>query len=227
MTRTLAVLALPALMAVTALGATSQSAAQGSSRIVDRTVLCATVPSGGVNEIEITARAGSRSGRGAWNEPATVKLTTGGVGAFDQSLDNAVGWAIAGRPTADAQVLNSNIVGYPYPVRVWGTFAMAVRCRPSRARVALSTKGLSGFPAGKLGDTFDCETPRRILVRMRASFQTATSLSRREQFLVTRATLTEGQLAVRTESGRPIAYGSVSASGAARLFTSGGRCFRD
>jgi hypothetical protein len=225
--RIVAVVMLPALVAAAALGAASQSAAQGS-RVVDRTVLCSTVPSGGINEIEIRARAGSRSGRGAWNEPATVKLTTGGVGAFDQSLDNAVGWVIGGRPTADAQVINPNIVGYPYPVRVWGTFAMNVRCRPSKARVPLSTKGLpNGGRAGPLADTYDCETPRRVLVRMRASFQRATRLSRRQGFLLaTSETVTEGQLAVRTQSGRPIAYGSVAASGKARLFVSG-QCFRD
>lgn len=223
--RTLTGLTISALVAVAALGTASHSAAQGS-RIVDRTVLCATVPSGGINEIEITARAGSRSGRGAWNEPATVKLTTGGVGAAAEALDNAVGWAIAGRTTADAQVINGNIAGFTYPVRVWGTFAMNVRCRPSRARVALSAKGLNGGRVGQLADRYDCETPRRVLVRMRASFQSATSLSRHRQFLATRATITEGQLAVRTESGKPVVYGSVAASGAARLFISG-KCFRD
>lgn len=223
--RTLALVTLPALVAVAGLGAASQSAAQGS-RIVDRTVVCTTVPAGGINEIEITARSGSRSGRGAWNEPATVKLDTGMTGSAADALRNAVGWVIAGRPTADADVINENIVGFRYPVRVWGTFAMSARCRPSRARVALSTKGLNGFRAGKLAETFDCEAPRRVLVRMRASFQTAASLSRHQQFLATRATMTEGQLAVGTESGRPIAYGSVAASGAARLFISG-KCFRD
>lgn len=225
LTLALGLVAAAALLFAAALGATSQSAAQGS-RIVDRTVLCATIPSGGVNEVEITAQAGSRSGRSAWNDPAVVKLNSGTVGSAAQALDNALGWVIGGRPAADASVIADPFAGFTYPVRVWGTFAMNTRCRPSRARVALSAKGLNGGRVGQLADTYDCEAPRRVLVRMRATFQTAANLSRHRQFLATRATVTEGQLAVRTESGTPVAYGSVAASGAARLFISA-KCARD
>lgn len=224
-TRIVAFTALSALVGLGALAVTQRSAGQ-PSRVVDRTVLCATDPSGGIYEVEVTARAGFRSGRSAWDKPATVKLTTGSVGSAGKALDNAIGWAIAGRPTDDATVISDPFPGFTYPIHDWGTFAMNVRCRPSRARVALSTKKLSGGAAGQLGETFDCQTPRRILVRMRASFEAPANLSRHGQFLLTGTTVAQGQLAVRTEAGAPIAYASVNSLGAARLFTAR-RCSRD
>ena len=210
-----------------ALAAASQPQAQSATRVVDRTVLCATDPAGGIYEVEVTGRGGSRSGRGAWNKPATVKLTTGSTGSAAEALDNAIGWAIAGRPTADATVISDPFAGFSYPIRVWGTFAMNVRCRPSRARVGLTHKGLDGGPTGKLDQTYDCETPRRVLVRMRATFQRPTKLRRHESWLFTRETVLAGSIAVRTESGRPILLAEALASGKANIFISSGRCFRD
>ena len=177
--------------------------------------------------MEITGRGGTRAGRGAWNKPATMKLTTGDTGSAAQALDNAIGWAIAGTPTRDADVITDPFVGFMYPVRVWGTFAMRARCRPNRAQVPLSRKGLDGGPTGKLDQTYDCETPRRVLVRMRGTFQRPTELRRHGPWLFTRETVLKGSIAVRTESGRPILLAEVFASGKANIFISSARCFRD
>jgi len=225
MRRAAAVVSLAAL--AVALAAASQPQAQARSRVIDRTVLCATDPAGGIYEVEITGRGGTRTGRGAWNKPATVKLTTGSTGSAAEALDNAIGWAIAGTPTADAAVIADPFVGFAYPIRVWGTFAMNVRCRPSRARVPLSRKGLDGGPTGKLDQTYDCETPRRVLVRMRAAFERPTELRRHESWLFTRTTVLKGSIAVRTESGRPVLLAESYASGKANIFISSARCFRD
>jgi hypothetical protein len=222
-----AVIALAALAALTAVAVVAPDSAGRPTRVIDRTVLCATDPSGGIYEVEIMGRGGTRTGRGAWNKPATVKLTTGSTGSAAQALDNAIGWAIAGTPTADADVIADPFVGFAYPIRVWGAFTMHTRCRPSRRQVPLSRKGLDGGPTGKLDQTYDCETPRRVLVRMRAAFEQPTELRRHDTWLFTRETVLKGSIAVRTESGRPVLLAEAYASGKANIFISSARCFRD
>jgi hypothetical protein len=197
-----------------------------ASRVIDRTVLCATDPAGGIYEIEIRTNEGFRSGRGAWEKPATGALTTGSTGSAAQALDNSLAWVIAGRPKPKATVIPDPFTGFTYPIRTWGNVAMSVRCRPSRVRVPLTTAGLEGGRPGQLGEQFDCPTPRRVLVRTRAVLQSPTTLTRHRQFLVARTPVLEGYLAVRTESGRPIAYAETFASGKARLFTAP-RCLPD
>jgi hypothetical protein len=96
------------------------------------------------------------------------------------------------------------------------------RCKARRARVSLSTSRLSGGAVGKLGRSFDCVTPRRILVRVRAEFRQPTSLRVVKPYGY--ATLRAGgiartaSLAIQTEAGKRIALALVRGN-SARIYT--------
>jgi hypothetical protein len=104
------------------------------------------------------------------------------------------------------------------------------RCTPSRANVPLTTAKLGGGSPGTSGQEFDCETPPRVLVRVRAQFRVATPLETSRDFgypqLVARGEVTRASLAIRTPRGTPLAFAAVFASGKARLFA-GGTCIED
>jgi hypothetical protein len=98
-----------------------------------------------------------------------------------------------------------------------------VRCTPSRARVAFTTKGLAGGEASRLltTDAMKCYAPATVLIRVRASFFEATNLVRSDDrtALQAIARIRRGQVAVRTPKGKALLYGEVHDSGAAQLFT--------
>jgi hypothetical protein len=96
------------------------------------------------------------------------------------------------------------------------------RCTPSTARVPFVSRGLRGGPIGDSNRSFECETPPRVLVRLRAVFAAPTPLAedraRGYRQLVANGQVTEAALAVRTLSGKPFAFASFSAAGPVRLF---------
>jgi hypothetical protein len=190
----------------------------GAAARVDRTIVCAAALSGGIYEIEIRAQAGAAKRGSTWAKPAVTMITTGSTGSAAEALDNALVWAFAGRPTPDATVIPDPFVGFTYPIRAWGTLAMANRCRVSRTRPALSSSGLQGGRVDGLGETFDCPSPRRVLIRTRA-VAADSALSIRRGYLGTTTPLTEARVVVATTSGKRLAYAEVFASGKARLFT--------
>ena len=181
------------------------------SRVIDRTVACAISP-GNPREIQVNAQSGTRlfGDRSKWKslpaasfgDPLSTSPTSPGVSAGIWA-----GWP----PVAE--------VGFPVRTEA---LRYSVRCRPSRSRVPLSSRGLSGGMASQVGDEYDCVVPGRILVRVRGVFYAPTSLRRWrptrsiDQY-VARGRARGGALAIRTESGRPIALATVHESGWARL----------
>jgi hypothetical protein len=104
------------------------------------------------------------------------------------------------------------------------------RCTQARARVPLVTEKLQGGSADLSGREFECETPSRVLVRVRGVFRSPATLETTRDFgypvLSASGEMTEASLAIRTQGGRPLAFASVHESGRARLF--GGRaCIED
>jgi hypothetical protein len=201
------------------LHATAQAAQ--STRTVDRTMVCAAAFSGGIYELEAEARAGAVRRGSSWEKPATTIVTTGGTGSSFELLDNALVWAIAGTPTRDATVIPDERAfgNHTYPIRAWGTLAMANRCRVSRTPPLLSPRGLRGGAVDWLGQNFDCPSSRHILVRVRATLTASGTLSRGRDNLRTTTPLREARVVVATSSGRRLAYAEVLNSGRARLFT--------
>ena len=97
------------------------------------------------------------------------------------------------------------------------------RCVPTKAPLKLSTTGMRGGVVPPLGATSTCETPRRVLLRVRAVFERPVTprTSRRFGFpqLTAEGSVREAALAIGTRAGKPIAYLSVTGTERARLFT--------
>ncbi|HEX4747483.1 MAG TPA: hypothetical protein VFU99_11460 [Gaiellaceae bacterium] len=99
-----------------------------------------------------------------------------------------------------------------------------VHCTGTRAAVRLTTKGLSGGPFGTLDRSYDCYTPRRVLVRVRGEFVKPTPFATASPFgypqLQALGATKRTELAIATPVGRSIAYASIAGPGKARLYTS-------
>ncbi|HLG09579.1 MAG TPA: hypothetical protein VI409_13000 [Gaiellaceae bacterium] len=203
------------------------AAAKASAPVIDRTVVCTMSFIGGAHEIEVRAQKGFRSGGSSWDRPPLAALTTGSAGSAAKALDNMLGWVTAGRPSPTATVIPVRFPDVTYPIATWGTLAMSrTQCRPAATRFPLTAKGLTGGPAGALGETFDCGAPRRVLVRMRAVLESPASLREHRQFLDTKTPIREGYVVVGTQTGKPLVYAEVFASGKANLFVARG-CMPD
>jgi hypothetical protein len=178
-------------------------------RVVDRTLRCTVAPHAGVRRVEVSARTGTR----LFGDATKWKLlANAGVG------DPAGGIAgvSAGNPLAPLEP------GFPAPPERL-SFVAGAKCRTVEQRIPLSRRGLDGFAASPLEDKYDCASGRRVLVRIRATFTAPTTLTLKRYrdgstWWVARGTVAKGELAVRTDEGRTLAYAEVLASGSARLF---------
>jgi hypothetical protein len=183
-----------------------------SAQVIDRTLSCSVKN----REVEVRAHAGFRDD-GIWQNLAFAIVRTGFVTSRAAVLDDALAWVSAGRTAHETNLENE---GTALSAQYYGTLAEnRGACRPVTRRVPLTTKGLRGGPVGALAEQFDCAAPRRVLVRLRAVRQRPAPFFRDRHFLKTRGDLAAGFLAVRTQSGRPLAFATVSESGKARLFT--------
>jgi hypothetical protein len=193
---------------------------RSEATVFDRTFSCATLLNGGIHEIEARGHAGIRELGSRWKSLPFAVVATGSATSVDTRLDTSLAWITAGAPSQTTLIEEG---GYgPQTVLSQGTLAVNLRqCVSTRARVPLSPEGLRGGAAGQLGAIVDCETPHRVLVRVRARLSSGT-LRRSRGFLRTQATAGEAALAARTANGRPLVYATVATSGSARLFTSAG-----
>jgi len=197
--------------------------AEGVTPTIDRTISCATAFIGGARSVTAVAHHGTGRTGGSWDRPAFAKVTTGQTGSQYTLLDNALAWVTAGQPKKDSAVIQSPNLGVDYPLRVWGTLAWNTRlCRASTKKLPLTTKGLSGGSSGVFDEGADCNTPAHVLVRLRATTLPASKPTGFRQFLRIIAPVVRAELAVGTDSGKPLAYSEVLASGKARLLTARG-----
>ena len=185
--------------------------------IVDRTLLCTVERAGGIHEITVRANPGFRQGS-AWGILAFAAVSTGAEAHSSAILTDSLAWVSAGRYTRDTNLEPSDGVAAANAARL-GTSALSrVECTPANARVPLSGRGLRNAAPGPLGASFKCATPRRVLVRVRATASTIVGY-RQGGFEKTRTALQSGYLAVRTQAGKQLAFASVSDSGKTRLLT--------
>ncbi len=217
-------LSLAAALAGVVLVGVLPAGAEPGATVIDRTVQCRTLLNGGIYEIEARGHAGVRQTRSEWKTLPFAVVTSGSTGSAATQLDNAFVWIAADRPSHETW-LEEHF--FPTLAVANGTLAIKLgRCRSTNARVALSRRGLDGGLAGQLGEAFDCEAPRNVLVRVRARLQGAGALRSSHGFLRTAAPIAEAAFAVRTRSGKALAYASVASSGKTQLYTGRG-CFRD
>lgn len=201
----------------------------GTPRVVlDRTYACSTVLLGGLHRIEIRSHAGDRL-QGQWARLPYAGVSTGGNGGRPDTTIPPVGllaWISAGSP---AQHTTIDDTYDAFSAVAGGTFGRNVElCRPATAKVALSRTGLRGGPVRSQTRTVDCDAPKRVLVRMRATTPAAASLRERGRiFVATGAALTRAEIVVRTPSGRLLAYAEVDQSGRSRQYTAPHGCARE
>jgi len=99
-----------------------------------------------------------------------------------------------------------------------GTWALnRDACTPAKTRVPLSGKGLRDAAPDALGVSFDCATPRRVLVGVRAIANSAPVRYREQAFEKTKVSLQSAYLAVRTRAGKQLAFAAVFDTGRAQL----------
>lgn len=109
--------------------------------------------------------------------------------------------------------------------RTGGLFLGLERCRTTRVRIPLSSRGLRGGQTA-LGDRHKCDVPARVLVRVRAIFKRPVTLRRVRDSLSANGEIATASLALATLRDRiPIVYAaSDDRSGKTRLFVSRSAC---
>lgn len=210
----------PIVVAAAALGASrGASAPIAAGTVLDRTMLCSVGLSGGVYEFEIRAYAGYRD-KGAWGRLPFVVVSTGGTRSRATTLDDSLAWVSAAKPAHATDLLDVGDARIHTPAQQYGTLALNTReCRPSKATVPLSAKGLRDAAPGPLGEVFDCRAPRRVLVRVRTVAASRPLLYRERYFTKTKTAFRESYVAVRTEAGKQLAFAAAFENGKARLST--------
>jgi hypothetical protein len=193
---------------------TASTAAPDASRVIDRTLVCTTGIQGGVHVVDIAAQAGVKSPQrpGRWKLLAGFELTTQG-----SSEPGPEQWVLA-------------MISAGRTEQGWGgTVSIGPgRCKATEA-IPLASTGLEKQPVSQFGDLYECWVARRVLVRVRGSFQAPATLRRNTFGYLTAmgGMAREAKLAVRTLTGKPLVYAEAFESGKARLFLAGGPCHPD
>lgn len=207
---------------------TGPAEAAASVAVIDRTYACSTVILGGLYQIEARAHAGRRRGS-QWSKlPYAVVSTGGWAGTLignPYARENSLAWITAGTPSRDT---TADLEGETFPVQSGGTLGVNKElCKPSRAALPLRSAGLRGGSAGGRGEAFDCDSPRQVVLRLKATvLSNAAFRERANVFLASNVVVRRAELAVRTHAGRLLGYAEVSESGQARLFIAKG-CTRE
>ena len=116
--------------------------------------------------------------------------------------------------------------GYPWngPSPTGGLGFNVKLCKAAPKPIPLTTRGLSGGAAGQFGDQYKCLLSGPVVIRLRAFFVTPTTLKidKARTWYSAIGRIANAQVAVRTATGKPLAYAQTLDSGKARLFVSGG-----
>lgn len=215
--RNVATAAIVAMLAMAALagGSTARAEAE-TTRVLDRTFVCAISPRGGLYLVDARAHSGTRL-QGKW-----AKLSYAGLrsGNFGLATGNMLAWVTSGRPTATTTVEQDFDA---FGVTTFGT--VGVRrdgCRAAAAPIPLTPAGLRGGPVGALGVAYECPASRQVVVRFRTVLAATGRLKQGDDFLTAHVPALDAKLAVRTLAGKPLAYAEIGASGKAKLFVGRG-----
>ena len=232
MTRALVITLLLAGIGVVSLA--PARATEEQVRVVDRTSVCSTTAKAGVRKLEIRGQRGFRD-QGRWHSFASAGISNWGGPPVRLPPNSAgfvvttdVNWSFAlVSGTGTARGSDPALPAYRPSLSLTPRRA----CTSTRTRVTLTPRGLDGGPADYFGDESTCIVPSRVLVRVRTVFAEPATLRRDPSQGALRAQrasgdIREGQLVVRSTSGRPIGYASASAAGTARVFTAGSCTFK-
>lgn len=178
--------------------------------VIDRTLTCRTGFGKGARHVELIALSGFRSG--------------GRLDQFGQVVVATPGNPVPSNRQTFAPTLVGVTAGWPPPPQfASGSLGFSPKlCKPARARVSLSRRGLGvGGEASVFGEDLTCVTPGSVVVRVRASFFGAAALvpNVKKDYLSADARIAKAQVAVRNPNGKALAYGEVFDSGKATLYT--------
>lgn len=207
------------VVAVLACAATLGAAARAepeAGTVLDRTFTCAVTLRGGAYLLDARAHSGTRL-QGAW-----AKLPYAGfrTGVFGGPGGNMLAWVTAGKPTATSTIDNEYDT---FDVKTFGTLGVRRElCRQTSTKVPLTSAALQGGVAAPLGDEFECFAPKQIVVRIRAVLATSGAFRRGPLYQTAHVAVREAKLVARTPAGKLLAYGDVTESGKARIFTAKG-----
>lgn len=206
-------------------GAATVAAPSETHVLLDRTFSCGTVPLGGLYQVEARGHAGDRTA-GLWSRLAYAGVSTGGNGGRpDTSIPpvSSLAWISAGVPSPGTTIDETYDA---FSAQTGGTIGRNTElCRPATERVALSRAGLRGGDVGRQARTVDCDAPRRVLVRLRATAAGSAALRERGRiFVATSTPIVRAELAVRTPAGKLLVYATVDQSGRARQYVAARGC---
>jgi hypothetical protein len=184
--RALALVSAAAAAALVLAPTVSSSDAQPGVRTVDRVFSCALVARGDGTfdlDLAVAPRKKEEYASGSVVIPAHV-LVSSGVSSLDGDL-------VAVRAGAFTGVSR---------VQPAGAYVHSRKCRPARAAVALSPRGLP-YEGAVWGAGVECRAPKRVLVRVKATFSTDTPWRKVDaSYTGGRSPVIDGTVAVRTET---------------------------
>jgi hypothetical protein len=200
----------------------------GPVAVVDRTFACNTVLLGGLYQVELHAHGGDRV-NGAWARLPYAGIATGGnAGRIDTSVPpvSTLAWVTAGSPSPHTTVDDAYDA---FSVQAGGTLGRNTElCSPVSARVELSRTGLRGGDVRVATRSVECNAPKRVLLRLRATALGSASLRDRGRiFVATGVTISRAELVVRAPGGKLLAYAVVDQSGRSRQYTAPRGCVRE
>lgn len=203
-------LAFAGVAAASVAAASIATAGSEAVRVVDRTLECTAGYHGGARVVFLRAQA-------AYGQGDQLEWLAG-------VYVSTAGQPIPSKPNYRPSLAGVN-AGWPPPppVASGGLGYETRRCVPSRARVELVRRGLIGGAASQAGDDYTCVVPRRILIRVRATFRQPVSIKVAGSLATAAGRVERGQIAMRSLAGKQLVYGEVREAGAATLFTAG-RC---
>jgi hypothetical protein len=210
-------------------GAGAGLVSPAASHIFDRTYLCTNAPDKWRMRVIVAGAKAGFQDAGSWKWLTTAGITNTGTTptklgpnefGFRGTAYTHWSFALAAGP-GPAQRDPDSPREEP-GLRIWSKWARACDYRPKR-RIPLTVRSLDGGDADYFGDRLECRrAPRKVLVRVRAVFARTPTPLRLEHvsgYLEATGPLAEAAFAVRTETGKPLAFARVSASGKARMFT--------
>jgi hypothetical protein len=191
--------------------APSSTTAGTAAKVIDRTLACQTGYRGGARLLLATARAQGVTQQ-QQNLAAAYVTTPANPVPTSQNFEPTLAGVTAGsrRPTTGTGGLGFD----------------AKLCKPTRAAVAFSPRGLSGGYAPSYGLEAQCFPGKTVLVRVRARFGRPVTLKLVGRGATYQAIgrVEKGEIMVRTTAGRPLVYADVADNGRARLYSARG-CF--
>jgi hypothetical protein len=181
-----------------------------ATRLVDRTLTCRVGYFHGARLVYLTVGSASRNGE-TLSSFAQAYVSTAGNPLSRQDPRPTLAGVTAGWPP-------------PPPFTTGGLGYDNGRCGPSRAKVPLTPRGLSGGIASSPGGDVQCIVAKTVLVRVRGTFRDPVEEEPNKDgtYITALGRLVSGQVAVRSLTGKPIAYADVVERGRARLFTKAG-----